>query len=387
MNNIFSLPPQIQHILQTLEQAGQEAFVVGGCVRDMLLGKQPGDYDICTSALPEETMALFDRCIPTGIAHGTVTVLYEGCAAEVTTFRQESDYTDHRHPDSVCFTRDIAQDLGRRDFTVNAMAMDLRGTIRDPYEGRKDLSVGILRCVGDPDKRFREDALRMLRGLRFSAQLGFSIEENTLRAMERNAPYIEHVAAERVLVELTKALLSDRPQVIGDMIQMGLLNRFVRPVETVELRDIADLPADRQLRFARLMKRLTDCGAVTDTEQTMRALRMDKATIYAVKTALAMDLPHDIVSMKQLMSRADDQTVTCVCALGDYNRLHGLRNAILNSKEPYAMSQLAVTGKDLNGLGIKGTAVGETLRRLLDAVIERPEMNEKATLLEIANHR
>ena len=383
MNNIFSLPPQIRYILQTLEQAGQEAYVVGGCVRDLLLGKQPGDYDICTSALPEETMTLFDRCIPTGIAHGTVTVVYDGYAAEVTAFRRESDYSDHRHPDSVCFTKDLTEDLGRRDFTVNAMAMDLRGNIRDPYAGRKDLQEGILRCVGDPDKRFREDALRMLRGLRFSAQLGFSLEEATRLAIVRNAPYMEYVAAERVLVELTKTLLSERPQVIEQMMHMGLLGRFVQVPERGRLSDLAGLPKERMVRYARLMGDLVRCGAVADAEQTMRELRMDKATIYAVSKALTLEVPTDRLSMKQLMRRADEATVICVCAQGDYDGLMRLRDDILNSNEPYCTAQLAVTGKDLNGLGIRGTAVGQTLRMLLDVVISQPERNEKNQLLKL----
>ena len=211
MDTIFPLPRAIRGILETLEAAGHRGYVVGGCVRDALLGKVPDDFDICTSALPEQTMALFPRTIPTGLQHGTVTVLYEGMTAEVTVFRRETTYSDHRRPDAVAFTDSLTEDLSRRDFTVNAMAMDRRGILQDPFGGRADLAAGILRCVGDPDTRFQEDALRMFRGLRFSAQLGFPLHPDTAAAMRRNAHLGRFVAPERARTELEKTLLSPRP--------------------------------------------------------------------------------------------------------------------------------------------------------------------------------
>ena len=180
------IPQEVQRILQRLEAAGYEAYVVGGCVRDMLMGTAPHDWDVTTSALPEETMALFDHfAIPTGLRHGTVTVRSGGLACEVTTFRTDGDYPDHRHPAAVSFTRDLTEDLARRDLTVNAMAMDVRGTLYDPFRGQQDIQAKILRCVGQPDRRFSEDALRILRTLRFSATLGFAIEEDTHRALRQ----------------------------------------------------------------------------------------------------------------------------------------------------------------------------------------------------------
>ena len=178
------IPREVCAVLQTLERAGHEAYIVGGCVRDILMGKPPHDWDVTTSALPEETMALFDHfAIPTGLRHGTVTVRSGETACEVTTFRTDGDYPDHRHPAAVTFTRSLLEDLQRRDLTVNAMAMDMRGTLHDPFGGQADIRRRVLRCVGEPERRFREDALRILRTLRFSATLGFAIGEDTHQAL------------------------------------------------------------------------------------------------------------------------------------------------------------------------------------------------------------
>ena len=202
------IPQPIEYILQALGDAGYEGYLVGGCVRDFLLGKEPSDFDITTSALPEETMAVFaaDRVIPTGLQHGTVTVLHDGMAAEITTYRTETTYADGRHPDSVSFSRDLGDDLCRRDFTVNAMAMDAAGSIVDLYGGRVDLDAKIIRAVGDPTLRFTEDALRILRAFRFAAKLGFAIEKNTLNAAIALAPRLALVSRERVFAELEKLL-------------------------------------------------------------------------------------------------------------------------------------------------------------------------------------
>ena len=383
MNNIFTIPPQIQYILQTLEQAGHAAYLVGGCVRDTLLGKAPDDFDICTSALPEQTMALFERCIPTGIAHGTVTVLYDGMQAEVTVFRKEADYSDHRHPDGVDFTQDLTEDLARRDFTVNAMAMDCHGNLQDPWGGQTDLQAKLLRCVGDPHKRLREDALRMHRGLRFSAQLGFDIEPETFRAIAENAPYCRYVAAERVQVELTKTLLSPHPQTAGTMIRLGLLEQFFPEPVQGDLTTLHYVAPEKHLRYTRFFH-LLQC---TDVERILRELRMDKVTVRTVSRAVAaarQGLPTDRTAMKQLMSREDEQTVRCLCACGDFPHLAALHRELIASQEPYSLKQLAVTGSDLQALGIKGHETGTVLRKLLDTVIEAPSLNEKNLLLKLA---
>ena len=202
------IPQEVRHVLLTLERAGHEAYIVGGCVRDMLMENRPHDWDVTTSALPQETMALFGHsAIPTGLRHGTVTVRSGELACEVTTFRTDGDYTDHRHPAAVAFTRSLREDLARRDLTVNAMAMDVRGMLYDPFGGQADIHRRVLRCVGSPGRRFSEDALRILRVLRFSATLGgFSVEENTRCALLSRREDLRYVAAERVREELTKLL-------------------------------------------------------------------------------------------------------------------------------------------------------------------------------------
>ena len=211
-------------LLKTLEQAGFEACFVGGCVRDTLLGRPVHDWDITTSALPEQTMALFPRCIPTGLKHGTVTVLLNGDSFEVTTFRKDGAYHDARHPDEVTFVPRLEEDLARRDFTINAMAMHLDGSITDCFHGREDLQSGVIRCVGDPDLRFREDALRMLRARRFFRAARLSDRSrNRARHPRRNAHLCRALSSERVCAETEKTLLSERPETLGVMIEEGLL--------------------------------------------------------------------------------------------------------------------------------------------------------------------
>ena len=205
------IPAPVGELLNTLEAAGHRAWCVGGCVRDSLLGRSPGDWDVTTAALPEETMALFaDRAVPTGLRHGTVTVKTALGGVEITTLRRDGAYRDHRRPESVTFTDSLEADLRRRDFTVNALAADRTGRVLDPLNGRADLAAGVLRCVGDPDRRFSEDALRILRGLRFAAQLGFSVEPDTAAALRRNRELLGDIAPERIWTELKKLLTGDR---------------------------------------------------------------------------------------------------------------------------------------------------------------------------------
>lgn len=222
----WAIPTEVEALRAALEAAGYRAFPVGGCVRDLLLGRTPGDWDVCTSAAPEAVMALFPRTVPTGVKHGTVTVLTGELAVEVTTFRREGGYADGRHPDAVTFDAGLSEDLSRRDFTVNAMALERDGTVIDPFGGREDLERKVIRCVGEANKRFSEDALRMLRGVRFAAQLGFTLEENTRRAMGSNACRCAALSGQRVRLELEKTLLSPRPELAGEMVDLGLLDHL-----------------------------------------------------------------------------------------------------------------------------------------------------------------
>lgn len=243
------LPCGARDCLRTLTAAGHAAYPVGGCVRDLLLGKEPGDIDVCTSAHPEAVMALFAGAIPTGIAHGTVTVPTPGGNVEITTFRREEGYADARHPDAVTFDVGLIGDLSRRDFTVNAMALTEDGTVVDPFGGREDLRRQIIRCVGEADRRFSEDALRMLRAVRFSAQLDFTIAPETAAALFRNASLAVKLSGERIKAEMEKTLLSSRPERIGVMADAGLLDHLYRVERGIDFTSLAALPAAPEARW------------------------------------------------------------------------------------------------------------------------------------------
>ena len=223
----INIPQKAEQILRTLNEAGYEAYVVGGCVRDSILDRVPGDWDITTSALPEQVKELFHRTVDTGIQHGTVTVMMGKEGFEVTTYRVDGEYHDGRHPDAVTFTRSLEEDLKRRDFTINAMAYHPGHGLVDLFGGMEDINRKIISCVGDPVERFTEDALRMLRAVRFSAQLGFTVEENTKAALARMSGNLEHVSAERIQTELVKLLVSDHPDYLRTAWETGLTREFL----------------------------------------------------------------------------------------------------------------------------------------------------------------
>lgn len=321
------LPAGARACLERLNGAGYAAYPVGGCVRDLLLGREPGDVDICTAAHPEAVMALFDHAVPTGIAHGTVTVPTDDGNIEITTFRREAGYTDARHPDSVTFDAGLREDLSRRDFTVNAMALAEEGGVIDPFGGREDLKKGVIRCVGDPDKRFSEDALRMLRGARFAAQLGFTIEENTRAAMGRKAPLTAKVSGERIKAEVEKTLLSPRPERVGEMISLGLLEHLYDFPAEADLSRLAALPATAEERWR---------GFCAATGFPITALPVERKIRRAVEHPEAGIIP-----------------------------------------------TLALSAQDLMALGLSGPAISAAQKRLALHVLEHPEDNEPETLKKL----
>ena len=237
------LPEKADRIITRLQEHGYEAYAVGGCVRDSMLEREPGDWDITTSATPEETKELFGRTFDTGIEHGTVTVLLEGEGFEVTTYRIDGKYEDGRHPKEVTFTRSLKEDLKRRDFTVNAMAYNRTEGLVDIFGGAEDLKAKVIRCVGDARERFSEDALRILRGIRFAAQLGFDIENETRRGMQALAPTLKKISAERIQVELVKLLISGRPGLLRDAYELGTLSTLM----LAGIRDILIISTPRDL--------------------------------------------------------------------------------------------------------------------------------------------
>ena len=375
--NTIQPPKYVIHILNTLERSGYEARLVGGCVRDTLLHRRPNDWDVATAAAPEAVTELFERTVPTGIRHGTVTVLYGGSACEVTTYRVEGAYSDHRRPDSVRFTSRLEEDLSRRDFTINAMAMDASLAITDPFGGREDLSRRLIRCVGDARERFTEDALRMLRAVRFAAQLDFALDSAALEAIAGCAPLCSALSPERVAAELRAVLASRDPDMVWLMADLGLLNAWLTPREG-ERTHLGALP--RCARLAHFCSDLSRCGSITSTDTFLRSLRMDTRSV-KICSAAAEILASGSRDYKRLLRDYGEDAV-----LAAYPKSRRLRT-VLRSGECWSLASLAITGGELAALGYAGRELGEELRRLLEHVIDCPEDNRPEILCKLASER
>ena len=375
--NTIQPPKYVIHILNTLERSGYEARLVGGCVRDTLLHRRPNDWDVATAAAPEAVTELFERTVPTGIRHGTVTVLYGGSACEVTTYRVEGAYSDHRRPDSVRFTSRLEEDLSRRDFTINAMAMDASLTLTDPFGGREDLSRRLIRCVGDARERFTEDALRMLRAVRFAAQLDFALDSAALEAIAGCAPLCSALSPERVAAELRAVLASRDPDMVWLMADLGLLNAWLTPREG-ERTHLGALP--RCARLAHFCSDLSRCGSITSTDTFLRSLRMDTRSVKTCSAAAEI-IASGSRDYKRLLRDYGEDAV-----LAAYPKSRRLR-AVLRSGECWSLASLAITGGELAALGYAGRELGEELRRLLEHVIDCPEDNRPEILCKLASER
>lgn len=381
-----------QQILKQLERAGHEAYVVGGCVRDALMGIEPKDWDITTSAKPEEVKAIFPRTFDTGIEHGTVSVLYDHETYEVTTYRIDGVYSDHRRPDAVVYTSLLYEDLARRDFTINAMAYHPQRGLIDYFDGQLDLAQKRIRCVGNPLERFEEDALRMLRAIRFSARLGFSIEKSTQQAICQKAPGLAHVSRERVADELTRTLLCDQPQGLSCIVPTGLAPWISQEFEQGEQLDFlapARVEKEKSLRYAALLYPLGQRRAGNVLEE----LKLDNATKRTAVHLLAFleaALPQNGREMRLFLHRLGAEVFKPLCSLkyaAGKNSQEELQEALsLYETEKEAcvtLSQLSVSGRDLLAAGAQsGKQLGALLQRLLDLVMEHPEMNEKEKLLQ-----
>lgn len=433
---MYPLPPQVNTALTLLGEAGYEAFVVGGAVRDLLRGKCVHDWDLTTSALPEQTEAVFagHRLIETGRRHGTVTVVLDGLPLEITTYRTEGAYSDHRRPDRVEFTRSLEEDLARRDFTVNAMAFHPARGVIDPFGGQADLAGGVLRCVGDPDRRVQEDALRMLRALRFAALFGFAIQPDTAAAIHRNRALLTHVAAERIREELTgllcggcaEAVLRQYPDVLcvpipelAPLVGFRQHNRHhCHDVWGHTIAAVASVPDDPVLRWAAL---LHDAGkparftlgedgvghfyghaeesALLADAVTAR-LRFDKASRRQIRFLVEQhhlfpDLSEERIrhaiqrfgarNLRQLLwlLRADTlgKSPFCLARLDSIRELAAGIDRLSGGLDRFTPGQLAVSGTDLMALGLRGVQVGQALDELVRAVVFEGVENEKAALL------
>ena len=376
----FALPAPVQRALHMLNAQGHAAYAVGGCVRDLLRGVTPCDYDICTSALPEETHACFagERVIDTGVRHGTVTVLLENMPLEITTFRADGDYLDGRHPQTVTFTRSLEEDLKRRDFTINAMAYHPEKGLVDLYDGQRDLAAGVIRCVGDAPTRLTEDALRILRALRFAARLNFAIDPQTARAMHALCGRLSLVSRERIAEELVQTLRSAAaPDVLADFPDVLAAALPDDPIDalTAGLDALRRLPeGDEVLRTAAL---LSPCPGAA--EKCLASLHPSKVfyqqTLVLVQRAKLPFFPRETAILlaemgeKQLFRLLLLQQALGVLTAPEAADRSARMQAALDANLPLKISDLPIHGVDLAVLGLRGPQIGQALSRLHRAVL------------------
>ena len=433
-----NLPEFVKNVLGKLEEAGYEAWCVGGCVRDMLLGREPGDWDVTTSALPEETMAVFgEAALPTGLKHGTVTVRTAEGGIEITTYRLDGSYRDHRRPDSVTFTTSLEEDLCRRDFTVNAMAVNLQGELRDPYGGQEDLRNKILRCVGEPDCRFREDALRILRGLRFAAALELTVEPATAKSIHDNCGLLENIASERIQTELFKLLMApgavpilrEYPDVIGvfwpeilPMVGFDQRNRHhCYDVWEHTLHALEATPRDLILRCVVLLHdigkpRTFSVGVEGDghfnghpnvsrdmADEMLRRLKCSndfRETVVLLVEWHDRDIPKTERSVRRAVRVLGEENFRRLLTIKrsdnkgqapkywgrqeEISLLEEILEGILERDACFSMKDMAVNGRDMMALGLSGHEIGEMLSCLLEQIIEGELPNEREKLLAYA---
>jgi len=384
------IPAYAAAAADTLQAAGFAAYFVGGCVRDLYLGRPVHDWDVATDASAEEVLRLFPKSIPTGLRYGTVTVRIGGASVEVTTFRTDGGYSDHRRPDGVQFVKDVREDLARRDFTVNAMAMTPTGEVLDPFGGVADLRERRLRCVGEPTVRFEEDALRIFRALRFSASLTFWIDPKTAAAMETCAPLTSALSGERVAVETEKMLLADGAAQLTEAVRLGLYAGFGASAGPVRLRGLDVLPEALPLRWCVFAAALLAAGRIRDAAGFLRALRRSRSCIAVAGRGARLaltGLPEEAAKLKALLADYGPETVRCAAAAQDLLRGTSALAAVetvLADGTCWAAADLAVDGKDLIGLGASGREIGALQRALLTHVHGNPADNERTALLRLA---
>ena len=432
----MKLPENVNRIIHRLQKEGYDAYAVGGCVRDTLLGREPKDWDITTSARPEIVKSLFSHTIDTGIQHGTVTIMLDHVGYEVTTYRIDGEYEDSRHPKEVIFTGNLVEDLKRRDFTINAMAYNDESGLVDAFEGEQDLKKGIIRCVGNPHDRFGEDALRMLRAVRFAAQLGFSIEERTKVAVADLAPTLAKVSAERIQMELVKLLTSANPQEMREVYELGLsrvfLPEFDRMMETPQhnkhhmytvgehtIHALEAISENKVLRLAILLHDVAKPLCITTDEEgqdhfkghpqegakmakeILRRLKFDNDTINHVCLFVRYhdDRPAlSATSVRRMMSRIGEENMEGLLAvkradtlgqsmyqrrekLAYIDEFEKLYQQIIREQQCVKKSDLALNGRDLIHMGMQpGKQLGAVLDGLFELVLEHPEWNTRERL-------
>ena len=376
----IALPKDVKHIIDVLMENGYEAYAVGGCVRDSILGRVPGDWDITTSALPMQVKGLFRRTVDTGIQHGTVTVMLGRNGYEVTTYRIDGKYEDSRHPESVEFTPKLEEDLKRRDFTINAMAYNDEHGIVDIFDGVGDLQRKIIRCVGNAHDRFDEDALRILRAVRFSAQLGFGIEENTAGAAKELAVNLKRISSERIHTEFNKMLKSAHPDYFSVADAIGIM-------EIV-------LPEYQAMLF--MSGRYSEEGPADTAKRVLKRLKLDNDTINTASMLLRfgmLEITDDEPRIRHIIYETGDKNILRIldfrtayekCIgndIADVRRMYDICNMIFERGDCVSLKNLAITGKELIAMGVPaGRQMGEILNSLLMLVLDNPQLNDREQL-------
>ena len=442
---IIKLPKHVKYIIETLEQNGYEAYAVGGCVRDSILGREPNDWDITTSADPYEVKKLFSHTIDTGLQHGTVTIMLEHVGYEVTTYRIDGDYEDSRHPKEVTFTKSLEEDLKRRDFTVNAMAYNDRDGLIDLFHGMDDIQKKVIRCVGNAEERFTEDALRIMRAVRFSAQFGYEIELETKKAIVKLAPNLKNISAERIREELIKLLVSNHPDYIRIAYETGITAQILPELdvcmETKQntphhkytvgehiIHSLTYVPGDKVLRLAMLMHDIGKPYCIT-TDETgrdhfkghaeksaemaaviMHRLKFDNDTLNRVKRlakyhdwAISLSPPIKKATVRSMISRIGEDLFPDLFTIGDADLLaqsdyfkaekeekqqllKEMYREIMEQGDCLSIKNLAVSGNDLIEHGMKpGKELGQVLQKMLEDVLKHPSSNNKEYLLNHLN--
>ena len=442
---IIKLPKHVKYIIETLEQNGYEAYAVGGCVRDSILGREPNDWDITTSADPYEVKKLFSHTIDTGLQHGTVTIMLEHVGYEVTTYRIDGDYEDSRHPKEVTFTKSLEEDLKRRDFTVNAMAYNDRDGLIDLFHGMDDIQKKVIRCVGNAEERFTEDALRIMRAVRFSAQFGYEIEPETKKAIVKLAPNLKNISAERIREELINLLVSDHPDYIRIAYETGITAQILPELdvcmETKQntphhkytvgehiIHSLTNVPGDKVLRLAMLMHDIGKPYCITTDEAgrdhfkghaeksaemaavIMHRLKFDNDTLNRVKRlakyhdwAISLSPPIKKATVRSMISRIGEDLFPDLFTIGDADLLaqsdyfkaekeekqqllKEMYREIIEQGDCLSIKNLAVSGNDLIEHGMKpGKELGQVLQKMLEDVLKHPSSNNKEYLLNHLN--
>ncbi len=402
-NYKFDLPEKVNKILDVLVSSGYEAYIVGGCVRDLILGIEPNDYDITTNALPEQIKELFDKTIDTGIEHGTVSVLMDKEIFEITTFRIDGDYLDSRHPESVSFTRNLSEDLLRRDFTINAMAYYDR--VIDVFNGLDDLEKGVIRGVGDPDARFKEDALRMLRAIRFSSRFAYEIEPKTKRAIANNCHLIANVSVERIKIEIDKTLMSVNPDYFNLIYSLGLLSFISEPLNNIlkqeeNRKEILNLLKEIDNKLFLKWAILLDRMEIRLASKTLKNLKFDNNTRKKI-IALLSNKDEEVLSEELKVRKQIFKMAELYPYFLEYKRAYAKINSdnrileeIEKAKFVYrktldlgyacSISQLEINGNDIIALGYRGKEIGSVLEFILNRVLEEPSLNKREVLIELA---